>query len=205
MVEYKLIPPSYKWHKKVLKLADEYNKFVKKKKNEKIEEVLIKIEDGIIQEKDQKIRKDFAYLVQLIEERHDESIFHPDILNLEDYLLGGKAGGDDQTLVFRMPGEDPVVQSVEEQKESKEQFNIETIDLDRIELINLEKITPSQLEKPTQKCAFGDGQVLDEKGQPLGNIWRCKACGTVYHENCLRVCLLTKGSCIICDKPYLKE
>ncbi|MBD3188548.1 hypothetical protein GF325_17080 [Candidatus Bathyarchaeota archaeon] len=204
MVDYKQIPPSPKWHKKVQKLADDYNKAVRKNKTSKIEKTIVNIEDGIIKEKDVRIRRDYAFLVQLIEERHGETIFPVEILELQDYLLGGRTG-DDQ-LVFKELGEGdtPRQGAAQGTQHAKEQFDIETIDLSRIELLNLEVIKPKDLEKSTQKCAFGDGQILLDDGTSVGKIWRCKACGTVYHENCLRVCLLTKGCCMICDAGYIK-
>ncbi|MHA1684725.1 MAG: hypothetical protein ACTSUE_27550 [Promethearchaeota archaeon] len=203
MIEYKLVPPSPDWHKKVQKLTEEYNSLVRKKKYSKIERVIIKIEDGIINEEDLKKRRDYAFLIQIIEGRHEESIFHPEIIKLHDYLLGGNTS--DEELFFKEPGGVSSSQTPPATGAQQEQFNIESIDLKRIHLLNLEIIQPNQLEKANQKCAFGDGEILLSGGVSDGDIWRCKKCGTVYHENCLRICLLTKGSCLICDEPYLNQ
>ena len=135
MIEYKQIPPSPNWHKNVLKLANEYNKLVRKGKNDKIEKILVKIEDGIIKEEDAKIKRDYAFLVQLIENRHEEEIFHPEILKLHDYMLGGKTGGSDEQLVFQQLGEESPPSPPAEQQQPHEQFNIETIVIEDVDII----------------------------------------------------------------------
>lgn len=196
MVDFQIVYIDPKWNKRVLKLAEEYNQIVSKKKYKKIDKVLLKIENRLISETQLKIRRDLAFLTQQIEERHKEKIFPKEIIELQDYLLGGRTS--DEVLIFSEPGEEP-------KKKEEEHFDIESIDLDQVALINLEKIKPEDLEKPDQKCAFGDGEMLDENGNPNCVIWRCKACKTVYHENCLRVCLLTKGSCQICDSEFLQQ
>lgn len=204
MQDFKLIPPDLKWNKKVIKLANQYNDLVskikekgfKKKFKNKMNALILKIEESIIQETNSTIKRDYAYLVQLIEERHEKTIFSPEILVLEEHMLGGSDNEED--LVFHEIGSDNSPPS-----ESKEQFNIESIDLNSVELINLEIITKDDLEKSSQKCAYGDGKILDEHGNNHGDIWRCKQCKTVYHENCLRVCLIMKGSCQVCDVEFL--
>jgi rubrerythrin len=197
------IPPDAKWDKKVRKLADEYNDLASKlqkkddaKLSRKMDETVFKIEEGFRNEKNTKARRDFAFLIQLIEERHKGGVFPADILHMQEQTLGG---GSDTALEFKQMGQ------TEPPSQTQQQFNIETIDLAQVPMINVEKITPDDLEKVTQKCAFGDGEILDEHGRTDGQIWRCKSCGTVYHENCLRVCLLTKGSCLICDAEYLQQ
>ncbi len=166
-----------------------------------MKDLLKNIEDDIIKEKESKIKRDFAFLVQLIEERHENGIFSPEVLVLQETLLGGNTG--DGSLVFQEMGS-PAPQQ-QQHSHDGEIFDIQTIDLSKVDLINLERITPDQLEKSNQKCAYGDGEILGEHGEVYGEIWRCKSCKTVYHENCLRVCLLTKGSCFVCDKEYLKQ
>ncbi|MFX0099290.1 MAG: hypothetical protein ACFFCS_06875 [Candidatus Hodarchaeota archaeon] len=195
MVDFQIVYIDPKWNKGVIKLAEEYNQLATKKKYKKMDNVLMKIEDRLINETQLQIRRDLAFLTQQIEERHKERIFPREIIELQDYLLGGRTSDD--VLIFKEPGE------AREEKE-EQQFNIESIDLDQVALVTLEKIKPEELEKPDQKCAFGDGEMLDENGNPTSVIWRCKACKTVYHENCLRVCLLTKGSCQICDSEFLQ-
>nr|MDO8116329.1 hypothetical protein [Candidatus Sigynarchaeota archaeon] len=205
---YRAIPPDHNWAKKVLQQAQKYNELAQKiqdrkdeKKNlEKMKDLLKKIEDDIIKEKDTKIRRDFAFLVQLIEERHENGIFPPEIIVLQETLLGGTTG--DEKLVFQELGSSSPQQQA---SPSQQPFDLQTIDLSKVDLINLERISPDQLEKSNQKCAYGDGEIVDEHGEVYGEIWRCKSCKTVYHENCLRVCLLTKGSCFVCDKEYLKQ
>ncbi|MHA1369267.1 MAG: hypothetical protein ACTSRA_06095 [Promethearchaeota archaeon] len=203
MVTWNLVYVDPRWNKKVIKLAENYNNLVKKGKSKKIEKIVDEISDGLIVETDIHTRRDFAFLIQQIEDRHPDDIFPDYIIEVAEYLLGGST--DDDTLVFKEPGTDEIPARGQGSSDKQEPFNIETIDLDEVDLINLEKITPEQLEKPTQKCAFGDGEILDENGEPYGNIWRCKSCKTVYHENCLRLCLLTKGSCQICDAKFLKD
>lgn len=205
MADFKLIPPDQKWDKHVVKLANEYNDLVKKwqvkndkKVEEKIMDHLIKIEDSMIQETNDKIKKDHAFMVQLIEERHPGmDLFTPEALVLEEHMLG--RGTSDEELTFKEMG------STEASSSPQQPFDIQSIDLTKIELMNLEKITPDDLEKSDQKCAYGDGEILDEHGNVEGEIWRCKGCKTVYHENCLRVCLLMKGSCQICDVTFLQH
>ncbi|HME54721.1 MAG TPA: hypothetical protein VKM55_21115 [Candidatus Lokiarchaeia archaeon] len=203
MVEFILIPPDQKWDKKVIKLANEYNDLVRKwqlkndkKAEEKIRDFIIKIEDSMIKETNDKIKKDHAFMIQLIEERHQGmDLFTPEALVLEEHMLG--RGTSDEELTFKEMG------STETAPTSQQPFDIQSIDLTKIDLLNLEKITPDDLEKSDQKCAYGDGEILDEHGNVDGEIWRCKGCKTVYHENCLRVCLLMKGSCQICDVNFL--
>jgi len=204
MVEFKLIPPDQKWDKKVIKLANEYNELVRKwqsksdkKTEEKIRDYIIKIEDSLIKETNDKIKKDHAFMIQLIVERHpDEDLFTAEALVLQEHMLG--RGTSDDELTFKEMG------STEASTASPEKpFDIQSIDLKKIDLLNLEIITPDDLEKSDQKCAYGDGEILDEHGNVDGEVWRCKGCKTVYHENCLRVCLLMKGSCQICDVNFL--
>src|SRR5271157_4875158 len=96
MVEFILIPPDQKWDKKVIKLANEYNDLVRKwqlkndkKAEEKIRDFIIKIEDSMIKETNDKIKKDHAFMIQLIEERHQGmDLFTPEALVLEEHMLG---------------------------------------------------------------------------------------------------------------------
>nr|MDO8087813.1 hypothetical protein [Candidatus Sigynarchaeum springense] len=209
MVNFKQIPPDPKWDKRVIRVANEFNELAKKlegkvdKKTEaKLREHLLKIEDGIIKETNDKVKRDYAYLVQLINERHkDDDLFTPEVLVLEEHMLG--RGTSDDSLSFQHPGgsQEPAAQ---QPAQNQKPFDIQSIDLSRIDLLNLEQVSPDDLEKRDQKCAFGDGEILDDHGNAEGDIWRCKGCKTVYHENCLRVCLLMKGSCQICDVPFLR-
>nr|MDO8112888.1 hypothetical protein [Candidatus Sigynarchaeota archaeon] len=207
MVNFTQIPPDLKWDKKVIKLTNEYNDLVKKflgkpdKKNEmKIREHVVKIEDAIITEVNDKVKRDYAFMIQLIQERHpDEDIFTAEVLTLQEHMLG--RGTSDAELLFKEPGS---AGGSPTRAQTQQPFDIQTIDLTKIDLINLEKIDVDQLEKSNQKCAFGDGEILDEHGNADGEIWRCKGCKTVYHENCVRVCLLMKGSCQVCDVAFLR-
>ncbi|MEX2683879.1 MAG: hypothetical protein Q6373_020075 [Candidatus Sigynarchaeota archaeon] len=209
MVNFKQIPPDPKWDKRVIKVANEYNELAKKlegkvdKKTEaKLREHLLKIEDGIIKETNNKVKRDYAYLIQLINERHkDDDLFTAEVLVLGEHMLG--RGTSDDSLSFRYPGEDQVP-ATQQPSQDQKPFDIQSIDLSRIDLLNLEQVLPDDLEKRDQKCAYGDGEILDDHGNAEGDIWRCKGCKTVYHENCLRVCLLMKGSCQICDVPFLR-
>lgn len=204
-MDFKPIPPDERWDKKVRKLAGEYNELTRKiqehpgttKWQEKMDDLLVKIEDGLIVEKNAVVRRDYAFLIQLIEDRHETILFTKDVMGLAEHVLGGGTR-DADTLAFKEVGSPPAAQQ-------QEQFNIETIDLDQIALANVERIGPDQLERSSQKCAFGDGEILDEKGNAYGQIWRCKSCKTVYHENCLRLTLLVKGSCQVCDVEYLQK
>ncbi|NMC04014.1 MAG: hypothetical protein GYA24_02320 [Candidatus Lokiarchaeota archaeon] len=209
MVNYQLVPPDPKWNKKVLKIANEYNDLARKlqgkidKKTEsKLREHLLKIEDAIIRETNDNVKRDYAFLVQLISERHkDADLFTPEVLVLQEHLLG--QGSSDASLSFQEFGTNQATPPTQQQ--NQQPFDIQSIALERIALMNLEKITPDDLEKRDQKCAYGDGEILDEHGNVEGEIWRCKGCKTVYHENCLRVCLLMKGSCQICDVEFLQQ
>ncbi|MBN2150539.1 MAG: hypothetical protein JW839_03730 [Candidatus Lokiarchaeota archaeon] len=208
MVDFKLIPPDPAWDKKVLKIANEYNDLARrlqgkidKKTEAKLQEHLLKIEDGIIKETNSKVKRDYAFLIQLINERHkDDDLFTAEVLVLQEHILG--RGTPDDRLLFQHPGTSQAP-AAQQSSQAQQPFDIQSIDLSRIELLNLEKVTPDDLEKRDQKCAFGDGEILDDHGNVEGEIWRCKGCKTVYHENCLRVCLLMKGSCQICDVPFL--
>jgi hypothetical protein len=207
MVDFKLIPPDPKWDKKVTKLANEYNDLVgkwqsknDKKSESKIRDFIIKIEDSLIKETNDKIKKDHAFMIQLIVERHPgEDLFTPEALVLQEHMLG--RGTSDEELTFKEMGQT----QASNQPSQEQPFDIQGINLSKIDLQNLEKISPDDLEKSDQKCAFGDGEILDEHGNVEGEIWRCKGCKTVYHENCLRVCLLMKGSCQICDVSFLQR
>jgi hypothetical protein len=209
MVDFKQIPPDTKWNKKVIKIANEYNDFAKKlqgkvdkKAEAKLREYLLKIEDGLIKETNEKIKRDHASLVQLINDRHkDDDLFTAEVLVLLERMFGRGTSGE--SLSFHEPGtnEAPAAQ---QQGQNQQPFDIQSIDLSRIELLNLEKISSDDLEKRDQKCAYGDGEILDDHGSVDGEVWRCKGCKTVYHENCLRICLLMKGSCQICDVAFLK-
>ncbi len=209
MVDYKQVPPDPKWDKKVVKIANEYNDLTKKlqgkvdKKTEtKLREHLLKIEDGIIKETNDKVKRDYAFLVQLINERHkDDDLFTAEVLVLQEHMLG--RGTSDDSLSFNDPGTSQAP-AAQQQSQNQQPFDIQSIDLSRIDLLNLEKISSEDLEKRDQKCAYGDGEILDEHGNVEGEIWRCTGCKTVYHENCLRICLLMKGSCQICDVAFLR-
>jgi len=66
---------------------------------------------------------------------------------------------------------------------------------------NIEKIKYDEIKSPIKKCAAGDGYF--EKGDK--NIWRCKECGTSYHENCVKIIAILEGQCRICDAPFMEK
>ena len=66
---------------------------------------------------------------------------------------------------------------------------------------NVQKINYDKIKSPIKKCAAGDG-VFEKDDE---NIWRCKECGTAYHENCVKIIAILEGNCRICEAPLLEE
>lgn len=68
--------------------------------------------------------------------------------------------------------------------------------------LNLEKISFDKIESEIKKCACGDGE-LDKNDS--GQLWRCKECHTVYHENCAKIVAIFESQCRICDAEYIHK
>ncbi|MHA1728440.1 MAG: hypothetical protein ACTSWY_06875 [Promethearchaeota archaeon] len=66
------------------------------------------------------------------------------------------------------------------------------------ELVGTTKIVEITEAPLGQKCALGDGNFDGYTGR----IFKCTACGALYHQNCLNV-QLQSGICKVCEKIFL--
>lgn len=94
------------------------------------------------------------------------------------------------------------IQSIEEENKSFDQGGdmdaLLSLSIEDLKLKNIKKVE-MQEDFLKRKCALGDGEMKDYDGP----LYQC-ACGTLYHETCLKIQAIYTGKCAICDKIYRK-
>jgi len=90
-----------------------------------------------------------------------------------------------------------------ESDEDKDDHAVEdllSLSVEQLKIKNVTRVYIDDEEKKKRKCAMGDGEFEGYDGA----LYQC-ACGTLYHDSCLKIQAIYVGTCQICDREFLKK